>query len=147
MRLDSQSKDAADAVHRLVLPTHRARSVRVIVPVARARRVQTGAVLLHYHTSHDIFVRLLLLGKYAKAILDHRSRPVVDFVMLVCIAADGLLDCLLDDVGHLVDDELVFFSVIHAVAAWCFQWAERSWRIVKFNELLNSTEGIFVETF
>lgn len=48
--LDRESKDAADAVHRLVLPTDGAGPIGVVVPVTAAGGVQTGSVLLHDHT-------------------------------------------------------------------------------------------------
>lgn len=52
MELDGESEYGDNAVHRLVLPTHCARSVRLIVPEAGTGRVQSSAVLLHYHASH-----------------------------------------------------------------------------------------------
>ena len=46
------------------------------------------------------------LGERGEARLDDAVRPLVDLVVHVAVAADGALDRLLDDVGHLVHDEL-----------------------------------------
>lgn len=112
--LDRQPKHGHDAVHRLVLPAYRAGAVRFVVPEAGAGGVQAGTVLLHDHTGDDIFVGFLQLGQHAEAGLHHRASPVVHLVVLVRIAADGGLDRFLDNLAHIIHDELVLFpAVIH----------------------------------
>lgn len=50
--LQSHGPNVDDAVHELVLPAHRAGSVRGRVPVVRRRRVQPRAILLSYRYTH-----------------------------------------------------------------------------------------------
>jgi len=60
---DGEAKHADDAVHGLVLPAYCAAAVGVVVPVARAGRVQTSAILLHDDASHNILEGLVQFGK------------------------------------------------------------------------------------
>lgn len=105
--LNRQPKHRHDAVHCLVLPAHRARAVRLVIPEARAGRVQAGPILLHDHACHNVLVRLLQFGEDCQAHFHHDAGPVVDLVMLVGIAADRLLDGLLDDLADVVHNELI----------------------------------------
>ena len=52
VRLDGESKDGDDTIHGLVLPPDGTGAVGGVVPVARARRVQAGPVLLHDHARY-----------------------------------------------------------------------------------------------
>jgi len=52
---DRQTKHAHYTVHGLILPSNGAAAVGCVVPEAGAGCVETGAVLLHNHTRHDIF--------------------------------------------------------------------------------------------
>lgn len=50
--LQRESKDRHDAIHSLVLPAHGAAAICVVIPEARRRRVETGAIFLHYSASY-----------------------------------------------------------------------------------------------
>ena len=54
----------------------------------------------------DVLEGLLQLGERCQAGLHDGVGPVVDLGVGVAVAADGALDGLLDDVGHLVHHEL-----------------------------------------
>lgn len=64
-RSDGESEGADDAVHGLVLPSHRAAPVRGAVPEAGTCRVESGSVLLHDHTGHDVLKWFPQLGELA----------------------------------------------------------------------------------
>lgn len=87
--LNGQPKDRDDAVHGLIFPADGAAAVGVVIPVAGAGRVQSGAVLLHDHGCDNVFVGLLLFGEHSEAIFDHLAGPVVYFIVLVCVATDS----------------------------------------------------------
>jgi hypothetical protein len=50
--LQSETVDGDNDVHGLVFPAHGAAAVGAVVPEARTRRVQTGAVFLHHGARH-----------------------------------------------------------------------------------------------
>jgi len=115
-RLDGQAEDADDAVHGLVFPPHSAAPISLIIPVARAGRMETGTILLHDHAGHDVLEWLGQLGELVEALLHHGRRPLVHLVVLVRIAADGTLNSLFDDVRHLVNNKGCLLSrlkIIH----------------------------------
>ena len=58
--LQANNSDAADV--RVVLETHRNQTVRLRVPPARGRRMQSRAVILLQDACHDIFEILAELG-------------------------------------------------------------------------------------
>lgn len=49
----------------------------------------------------------MLFGENTKTIFDDCPCPVVDFVVLISVPADGLLDGLFDYLADIVDDELI----------------------------------------
>jgi hypothetical protein len=53
----------------------------------------------------DVLERFLRLAQCAQAILHHHVGPSVDLGLVIVVAADDLLDRLLDDGTHLVGVE------------------------------------------
>lgn len=49
----------------------------------------------------------MLFGENTKTIFDNSPCPVVDFVVLISVASDGLLDGLFDYLADVVDDKLI----------------------------------------
>lgn len=113
---------------------YRAWAIGVVVPKAWAGCVQSGTILLHYRTIDyrmeetkkwiwklsersigraramaltDVFVGFLQFRQDAQAIFNHWARPLVDFVVLVCIAADGILNGFLNDFADIVNNKLI----------------------------------------
>lgn len=108
--LNRQTKHRHNAIHRLVLPTHRATAIRLIVPVAGTGRMQTGSILLHDHRGNNVLVRFLFLGQHREARLHHLTCPIVHLIVLVAIATDCILDGFLDDFTDIVHHKLIFLA-------------------------------------
>ena len=80
--LDCQPEHRHDAVHRLVLPPHRAAAVSAVIPVAGARCVKTSSIFLHDDAGHDVLEGLLQLGQAGEAGLHHAVGPLVHLGVL-----------------------------------------------------------------
>lgn len=91
--------------------------------------MQPRPIFLHDVTGDDVFEGFVEFRQLVEALFDHVGRPLVDFGLLVGVAADGVLDCVLDDGGDLVDDEgglLARMVFLHhrwppLGRLWCFQ--------------------------
>lgn len=104
-----QSKNAHDAVHGLVFPSHCTTSIRSVIPETGTCSVKTGSIFLHDDTGDDVLERFSELGQLIQTLLDDIGSPLIHFVVLVGISADSSFDRLFDNVANLVYDEGCFF--------------------------------------
>jgi len=112
MQSDAETEDTDDAVHGFVLPSDRAAAVGHVVPVARARCVQAGTVLLHNDASHNVLEWFAQLGELVQALFHHIGRPLVDLVVLVGVAAYCSFHCFLDDVADFIHHKRSLFGCL-----------------------------------
>lgn len=104
-----QSKNAHDAVHGLVFPSHCTTSIRSVIPETRTCRVKAGSIFLHDDTGHNVLEWLSELGQLIQTLLDDIRSPLIHFVVLVSVSADRSFDRLFNNVANLVYDEGCFF--------------------------------------
>lgn len=113
--LDSETKHADDTVHALVFPPQSTASIGRVIPVAGTGGVQSCSVLLHNHRSDNVLERSAQFGQLVQALLDDVGSPLVDFVVLVRVPSDRVLDGLLDDVADVVHNEGSLFRSLEIV--------------------------------
>jgi len=77
--------------------------------------VQSGPVLLHDHRSDDVLERSPEFRQLIQALLDDVGCPLIDFVVLVRVAADRVFNRLLYDVADVVDDEGSFLGCLEII--------------------------------
>jgi hypothetical protein len=60
---------------------------------------------LHDNTSYNIFERFSQFGQLIQALFNNIRRPLVDFVLLVCVATNSAFDAFFDYVAYFIYNE------------------------------------------